>query len=446
MSTTVQSGGGTSPAQGDAAGTHTIERAPVVRGPVLLASDGQLQGDVLAFATRLADERWQVPLQVVAVIEPVSAFGGMSSIMPSDDVVEADVRRTLQDTLGRDMRPVSGRTPAPTIAIRRGRVAHELAMAAREHDATVIVVGASPRRHRRRIISGVRATQVLRESSTPVLSLAAGVNRLPRRIVAAIDLGAASMRAARLAVRLAGDAGTLTLAYVRPLLTTVRSLSDVRATPAGARIEARLEACADELRAEAPAGVTVYTRITTGIVEDELLAFAEESEADLVAVGTRGPGLVERFFIGSVASTMLHHAPCSVLAAPAPPREALVAEGPAEERTWTAEPSEFASLLDDFSLRNAGRSVSVEVDDPEFGAQVQASGYVLRGVTWDRDAKSVAVMLDAPDNVKGHLSRTITGVDGLGILASDGKREGEQPRDRALEIRHGRGQTLLLLG
>ena len=44
-----------------------------------------------------------------------------------------------------------------------------------------------------------------------------------------------------------------------------------------------------------------------------ILELAEEQGADLVVVGARGATGLQRFLMGSVASKLAHHAPCSVL-------------------------------------------------------------------------------------------------------------------------------------
>jgi len=51
----------------------------------------------------------------------------------------------------------------------------------------------------------------------------------------------------------------------------------------------------------------------TGHPADVLVEEAEESGADLIVVGTRGLNAAKRLLMGSVSSTVVHHAPCDVL-------------------------------------------------------------------------------------------------------------------------------------
>jgi nucleotide-binding universal stress UspA family protein len=63
------------------------------------------------------------------------------------------------------------------------------------------------------------------------------------------------------------------------------------------------------------AGVTARTTIVSSIsAADEILSIAEKEKSDLIIIGSRGlGGKATRFFMGSVASKVVTHAPCSVL-------------------------------------------------------------------------------------------------------------------------------------
>lgn len=49
-----------------------------------------------------------------------------------------------------------------------------------------------------------------------------------------------------------------------------------------------------------------------GSAYEQIVRFAEEENADIIMIGHRGLGNVERFFLGSVAAKVVAHAPCSV--------------------------------------------------------------------------------------------------------------------------------------
>jgi nucleotide-binding universal stress UspA family protein len=61
-------------------------------------------------------------------------------------------------------------------------------------------------------------------------------------------------------------------------------------------------------------GISVETRITTGLPSEEVLAAAEAEEADLIVVGTRGKTGLAHVLLGSTAERIIRRAPCPVLA------------------------------------------------------------------------------------------------------------------------------------
>ena len=63
-------------------------------------------------------------------------------------------------------------------------------------------------------------------------------------------------------------------------------------------------------------GVDYETVEEVGDPANQLAAFAEEKEADLLVIGQRGAGLVERIMVGSVADRLVHIAHTPVLVVP----------------------------------------------------------------------------------------------------------------------------------
>ncbi|MDH3296068.1 MAG: universal stress protein [Acidimicrobiia bacterium] len=60
-------------------------------------------------------------------------------------------------------------------------------------------------------------------------------------------------------------------------------------------------------------GVTAHLHEVDEDPTDALVGLAENIDADLLVVGSRGEGLAKRVMHGSVSTKVLHHAPCSVL-------------------------------------------------------------------------------------------------------------------------------------
>jgi len=407
-------------------------------GPILVALHGRETSDAAALAAHLLADRMRTEVRIVTVIEPIPSVTGPDG-MPLVVMVEPESWEARQDAVLRRLSLVPARGQKREIDVRYGQAAAEIARAAEEMRASVIVLDAAPHRRLRHTVSGRCATHVLRRSHIPVLSVSPGFSALPRRAVAAIDFSRASVEAARIAVRLLADNGTLTLVNVAPESEHFRMAASPTAESISINVNTALDRLCDELLALAPPGITIRSKVTSGVVITEILSIADQLEAELIAVGTHGPGIVERFFIGSVAGTILELAGTTVLACPAPQKVDLPDLEPKTSGTALSEvPETWRTWLDDFSKRNAGRPVTVEVDDPSIGAQVQARGYLLQGAACDPSDHSIEIMLGHMAGADAHLTRRIDEVASVAISTD------VRGRDAALEIRHGEGRTLVM--
>jgi len=81
------------------------------------------------------------------------------------------------------------------------------------------------------------------------------------------------------------------------------------------RFEAVGEHALDDLReAAADRGLSLTTAIRKGLPEEEILAYVEEAEIDLLVMGTHGRRGIERYILGSTTERVLRKSPVPVLA------------------------------------------------------------------------------------------------------------------------------------
>jgi nucleotide-binding universal stress UspA family protein len=142
----------------------------------------------------------------------------------------------------------------------------------------------------------------------------------PSVIIAAVDGSEQSDRAAALAASLARthDARLILVTVVRPPEgwwgvtgepPTPAALSEALIT-GQKRILSEVEKSIDLHDVE-------YTTLEElGDPTSAILALCERERADLLIVGRRGAGVVERMVIGSVADRLAHHARCPLLIVP----------------------------------------------------------------------------------------------------------------------------------
>src|SRR5579862_4826239 len=191
---------------------QAIERH-LFSGPIVLATDGHDATAASIDAARRLIARFHVPLIVATVLEtyPVYSAGDV----PVPTLLEDERRRVREADVRRVLAGVGLRSADWSLVLRYGSTAREIAGVADEHAASVIVVAATPRHRLGRTVGGERAAQILHLAHAPVLSVAPEWKGFVRRALVGVDFGAASVRAAELALQLLEPGGTLTLFHVR---------------------------------------------------------------------------------------------------------------------------------------------------------------------------------------------------------------------------------------
>jgi nucleotide-binding universal stress UspA family protein len=135
------------------------------------------------------------------------------------------------------------------------------------------------------------------------------------RILIAIDGSPAAQEAVDFGLELAADQGaTVTFLHVVPVLDVVPTggfgftgAVEHNVTEADSEMLEQARAAAEE------AGVTAYTKLLRGDATDEIVAYADTVDADLIVVGSRGHGTVASALLGSVSRGILREARRPVL-------------------------------------------------------------------------------------------------------------------------------------
>jgi nucleotide-binding universal stress UspA family protein len=296
--------------------------------PVLVATDGREQSDNAIFAG-LVFAGQSDALRVLSVLPPMPIVSPEVPL-PLSPESEAARRSDLESRVAAQVDRTLGDIDVD-IELRDGDPANVLAKAARECNARLIVAGLGKHRILDRLFGDETALRLLRLAPVPVLAVGAGFIGAPKRIVVGMDFSETSIRAARMALELAGESATIYLAHVGPrdsAATAWDGWGPSYTTDAGAAL-ARVQ---DHLRI--PDGMSVQGVVLHGDPATELLAFANSVGADLIATGSHGHGFVARMLVGSVATKLIRYSTCSVLAVPYP--AAMVRDGSID--ALTAEP------------------------------------------------------------------------------------------------------------
>lgn len=289
--------------------------APAVHGaPVLVGCDGDPSSLPALYAAGALARRDGAAVRVVTAVSAVPVYAPSLEITFPPPELEKARYAAQRERVRRLVERVAGTPDAWPIELIPGPVAPVLVDAAHAAHAGRIAVGLGKHRFIDRVTGGESAIQVAHLADVPVFAVAPDVIDLPRRAVVAVDFSPSSVRAAREAMALLGETGTLTLVHVRPALE-----ARVDAPPGWRELYAEgVEAWFARLREQlaAPAGITVQTVTRDGEIVRELLAAADAADAELIAVGSHGYGAIERMLLGSVSTALVRGAHCSVLVAP----------------------------------------------------------------------------------------------------------------------------------
>jgi nucleotide-binding universal stress UspA family protein len=203
--------------------------------------------------------------------------------------------------------------------LREGDAPAVIADTAREYEADLIVVGEHGTRRGMRGLLGTTAERLLRCAPVPVLVARDLPDHAPASLLAPLDGSAMDARVLAWSRLLHERFGTRVTAC--HAIDLMQAYGRVRTISAASRI--------GEIDAELRAGTRDWIRqrlAEAGFAEDEagaeviisdprsgIPAIAERSEADVIVMGARGAGAVERALLGSVTSAVLESTSFSVL-------------------------------------------------------------------------------------------------------------------------------------
>jgi len=132
------------------------------------------------------------------------------------------------------------------------------------------------------------------------------------RILLAYDGSDGSRRALDTVAGLAGPTDHVTIVGVAEGVPLFGHAATLPSSEQEAKRDREL-AAAEAVLAERGLPASLVPR--GGDAATAILEVAEQEGVELIAMGTRGLSIAERWLMGSVSDRVLHHAPCSVLVA-----------------------------------------------------------------------------------------------------------------------------------
>ena len=236
----------------------------------------------------------------------------------ADQESDADARYLMVREFARS---VAGDMPHTVQVTTAADVRRAIVTAVESDDADLLVIGTHGRGGVERFMLGSTSDKVVRQAGCPVLVVPSHAEAPPngrfRRILCGIDFSPPSLRAFRYALHLARPDGEVLLLHAIEMPPELRERQvaaafDVEAvrTAAEKAAQQRLEALFPG--ADAPP-VPIASQVVEGRAHRQILDVARQECADLIVLGTRGRGAVDRWLFGSNTQAVLHDAPCAVL-------------------------------------------------------------------------------------------------------------------------------------
>ena len=360
------------------------------------------------------------------------------TIIVATDGSEASAAAFKAASLIAEISDVNVRVVRVLDAPRVGVAAAEIAQAARDHDATLIIAGASRHGLFERLIGEETAARVAQLGDAPLLVAATGLERLPHRVAIAMDLDPSQLGDLRSVLSMFGPTTRVTCVHVQH-----REEFPGSDSPAFARAyESAVSEAFDVIRDEISSipGIRPELIRLRGDPATELLRYCEFAKVELLVLGLRRHYGLRRLLGGSVALNILRGANCSVLVVPETVSRARSGSDIARTKDTTMTsyvPDMWPSQLKQFTERNAGRRATLEVNDRGVGAFVEVVELPFIGADYDHRDGRVEILLGDFIGSDRHFARTIPYADSVSIL------RGPDLKDDVLCIAYDDGQTLL---
>lgn len=262
-------------------------------------------------------------ISLLHVVELASSLSGMESVVlaRTDAEVAALVHTKLEALAQREVKS-DGKV---TSVVRTGKPFHEIALAASERAADLIVIATHGYTGAKHVLLGSTAERVVRHAPCPVLTIPtrtmpSRTGKTPpiklKKIVVPIDFSDISEAALPWAAFLAAQFGAeLILLHVVekfPIDYLLgRELTNHTVEPFMKQAEADLAGMAESLSKSARVNVSVVAR--NGRPYEEICHAAKTLEAGMIVLTTHGHTGLKHVWLGSTAERVVRHAHCPVL-------------------------------------------------------------------------------------------------------------------------------------
>ena len=235
-----------------------------------------------------------------------------ASAASAESLADAELEQRARESIAVQITSFLGPDAARRVTFTRGSVVPTISREAQSAGAGLIVLGLHPHDLFDRLSGEETALRVARTAQLPLLAVTQGLTQLPRRCIVGVDFGPACIRAAKEAAELLAEGATIVLAHVRP---TVADRDRPRSSP---NYDLGVGDALARLQRSLPRndGLTIETVTLEGETPAQLLALAQRTGCDLIALGSHRHSFVGRLVLGSVVTSLIRAATVSLFVMP----------------------------------------------------------------------------------------------------------------------------------
>lgn len=296
-----------------------VSPAPLAVEPLrqlLLASSGDDRTDGALRLARALGERDGASVTLLSVVEPLrymipNGVDAMAALPTPEMKRIAESRRRIE--IAEQLARTDAALTRWPVMVAEGAPASVIAQTAAELGADIVLTGSEQHGPVSRLLHGETALNVVRGGETPVLLVPATTSTIPRTVLVGMDFSNSALHAAWTAMRMIGPTGTLLLAHVQPTSYTLTEERDWRSLYRQG-VDAAFERVSAKLGEDS--NIAIQTVRLEGDPARALLDLATREEADMLAVGARGHTFLQRFLLGSVATSLVRESSRTVLISP----------------------------------------------------------------------------------------------------------------------------------
>ena len=272
-----------------------------------------------------------VPLATPMPMAPAPVYP--AATMPPDP----QVRRSMLDELEQAVEPARRAGVSVETIVREGDAVRTILHEAERLPIDLVVMGTHGLGGFERLVMGSVAEKLVRKAPCPVLTVAPPAENRAQttpirydRVLCPVDFSDTSTRALEYGLSLAeSPRSEVTLLHV--VEEAAHSFLPPEKQVELAELQrGALEEVERRLQSLLPSNVRDFCtpRVVArrGRTYEQILALAQEQSADVIVLGVRGHGLVERLLLGSVTSRVVRSAECPVLTVRPTARGAVGAE------------------------------------------------------------------------------------------------------------------------